>query len=128
MNRSEHIRTNIRLQRRFEKKYFPKLRNAIQSQIDKVISATRNSITSCKSAANHIIISEVSGIVQDLYLEVGLQYARKTHRSLIAQKRSAKKGFGFNEDWVNFIKDFLFRFLIAKITFEVAETTRLALL
>lgn len=114
---------------------------------------------------------ELAKVVERLYLEVGLRYARRTWRSLKEQERASRKprriskasllqgvglatrskgdakidkqgepdakrlapsletkGFGFNSVWVDFLKNYLFRFLLEKITYRVAESTREALL
>jgi len=67
----------------------------------------------------------LSKVIEDMYLEVGLRFARMNYRDMTQE---IKKGFGFNQLWTNFIKDYLHRFLLEKITYDVATTTRKNLL
>ena len=88
-------------------------------------------------------------IVQQLYGEVGLRYARKQWRQFNAQVRSVPratvkasatfggviminevevKGFWFNDVWAAWIKDYLYRHLIEVISFRVTNYTRSVLL
>jgi hypothetical protein len=85
---------------------------------------------------------ELSNVVNNLYKEVGLRYARKEYRRqrheirtigfpkkkpTDAKMRSLEietKAFGFNEQWIAFILNYLQQFLIEKITFHVNNTTR----
>jgi hypothetical protein len=81
------------------------------------------------------------GVIEDLYQDVGLKFAGLQWKSLQQELRDAPKSsfgtvfiskesivikgsFGFNPTWSKFIKDFLQRFLLDKITFDVATTTR----
>lgn len=151
MNRNErqkYAREAEIVQRRFENKYFNKVEKTIRAKVNEVIRNIQyygnihDGINNLhRSVASNTALSNT---VKDLYLEVGLQFARRTWRDLQAQKRNAKgggfyiengaadrpllKGFGFNAQWVEFIKNYLFRFLLDKITFGVAETTREVLL
>lgn len=128
MNRREIIRERERLNRRFENKYYPKLQKAIKSQISSLIETVKKSgVEAGINEATQIITSPVAPIVEELYNEVGLQYARKQWRIFLQQRRQQKR-FGFNSAWVNFIKDFLYRFLMEKIVFNVSRTTREAIL
>lgn len=76
----------------------------------------------------HIHSKGLPAIVEQLYNEVGLRFASRQWILLQDQKRMAAKGFGFNAAWVQYVHDHLYRFLVDKITFKVAETTRNILL
>jgi hypothetical protein len=91
---------------------------------------------------NHLSQQVDSGglgkVIEEMYLTVGKRFARVQWTELQRQKRLAKKsvtvfslqtkGFGFNQEWVDFIKNYLFRFLLEKIVYRVSETTRNSLL
>lgn len=137
-----------RINRRFEKKFFPKVQKAIKSKVSSLINVIRE--TGIDSGQRFISTDltniELSNTVKKLYLEVGLQYARREYRrqrqdirtigfskkkAMVLKTQSVPmetKGFGFNEQWVAFILQYLQQFLIEKITFRVAETTREKLL
>lgn len=64
-------------------------------------------------------------------VESGMGYIKCQNCGQTFSSSSSKiqtKGFGFNAAWTKFIEDYLQRFLIDKITFAVASTTREALL
>lgn len=129
MNRNSYISETTALNRKYEKKYYPKVRAIIQGQVNDVKAVvSAQGIQAGVNFASQIVSTQVGFVVQDIYTEVGLRYARRQWRMFIQQKRSAVKGFGFNADWVQWLKDFLQRFLIEKITFRVAETTRRVIL
>lgn len=148
MNRNQHRQETAALNRRFENKYFPKVKAAIQSKVDDVISIVKQrGAQAAKTYLDHHIENyHVTEIVKTMALDVGLRHARRQWRSLQDQRRAARKpksleievgehilksfapietkGFGFNEQWVAWIKDYLFDFIVRKITFSVFETTK----
>lgn len=130
MNRQQHIQETTAIQRRYEDKYFKLVSKVLQSEVDAVVVIMqRSGINSAiKYVHEHIHSKGLPRIVEKLYNEVGLRFARRQWRLLQSQKRMAVKGFGFNAEWVQYIHDHLFRFLVDKITFQVAETTRNILL
>lgn len=153
MNRKETIQEIERLNKKFESKYFPLVEKAIKSQISSLISTIEaHGVNAGVNEAHKIVTSPVAPVVQSLYLEVGLRYARKQWRLFQEQKKQTRsksrfvthtykgvsssitaphfetKGFGFNAERVQFIKDYLYRFLVEKIVFKLAETTRETLL
>lgn len=80
--------------------------------------------------------AQMAEVIKDLYTKVGSRHARMTYSRLLAEQSRHKwigvqlqtKGFGFNARWVQFILDYLNRFLLQKITIDIQETTRKALL
>jgi hypothetical protein len=141
MNRTELISNHQRINRKFEVKYFRLVHATLQDDIGMVAGMVdAKGIHAGISYVHDMLTNGVAPIVQRLYNEVGLQYARATWRALQEQKRATRtkgpalsegyqqKGFGFNTDWVQFIKNFLYQFLIDKITFEVTRTFRDTLL
>lgn len=171
MNRNERIKETERINRQYESKYFPKVRRVIKDEISSLIEVVKHGgiDAGIRSAQIKIHSGGLPKIIQDLYNEVGLRYARKTWIELQKQKRASSgnkkeasvlqgvgvairskadakiegsregdekrppshfetKGFGFVQAWVDFIKAFLYQFLIEKITFRVSETTREVLL
>lgn len=127
MNRSELRSQYLRVNRNFEKQYYPKIRKAIHVKVQAVIDDLKaggydRAFTNLSTDFGN---DQLQGIVQDLYVNVGLRHARLTYRRLQAD---VKKGFGFNTEWTNFIINYLKQYLIQKITFDVSNTTRNALM
>lgn len=123
------------LQRRYELAYFPKVSKAIAERVSSLIEIVRQDGLS--AAYDHLYretdSKSLGKVIGDMYQKVGLRFARMQWSELLNQQRGAKKsavreqqtkGFGFNATWVEFIKDYLTRFLLEKIVFKVAETTR----
>jgi hypothetical protein len=142
LNRSEHIQQTALLQRRYESKYFPKVKAVIQSEVDHVAGLVQH--RGIHEAMNYLHgqfhSKGLPAVIDELYQDVGLKFAARQQREFNEQRRTARKsvfistdfelksfqvkGFGFNAEWAKFIKDFLQRFLLDKITFDVATTTR----
>lgn len=141
------------LQRKYESKYFPKVKAIIKAEIDHVAGIVqREGIQEAMNYVHqHVHSKGLPVVIESLYQEVGLRFARRQYILSRQQDRNKKKpqkmlsgvlkseisdmglslqlkGFGFNAEWVQFIKDFLYRFLLEKITFQVAESTRNILL
>lgn len=136
MNRRGHIDEYNRINRKFEVKYYPKVQKAIKAKISSLISDIKEKGTqsALSSLSTDLVNKDLSDTVRKLYLEVGLRYARKEYRRQRQMLRSypkksqsvplETKGFGFNDQWVAFILNYLSQFLTQKITFSVNETTR----
>lgn len=116
------------MNRKMEVKYYHRIQKILESEINKIASIVRtDGIQNAISVTGSLITSDIPVVVNELYNEVGLARARMQWRVFLQQTREAK-GFGFNAEWVQFIHDYLYRFLIDKITFEVTKTTRDVLL
>lgn len=70
---------------------------------------------------NSLANPELGKVIRSLYLEIGLRYARMNYRNA---RQMIQKGFGFNQAWTDFIKAYLEKYLIEKITYDVATTVR----
>ena len=129
MTRNEYIVETERIQRKYEVKYFRLIRNAIKAEVTAVTNAIQSGgIAAGRRVINNTLTSGIAPVIQQMYLEVGLRFARKQHRLLIAQLKRSKKGFGYNDEWVKFLQTFLMKFFIEKITFEVSENLRNSML
>lgn len=127
MNRRETIAQYRRVNRNFENLFLPKVRKALHIKVKKVIDDLRNGgyNYAISKLSTDIGNEELTKAIQSLYVTVGLRHARLMNRIVQAD---VKKGFGFNQIWTEFILNYLNKFLIEKITFEVATTTRNALM
>lgn len=134
MNRQEYIQRFTSTNKRYEDKYLPKVQKSLIPA--GFTTALHHSIQSGIAFLHGTIHNpQLTKVIEDLYLEVGLRYARMNYVRMKDEQTGNKsnkviyvlpeyKGFGFNEVWTNFIKQYLQRFLIEKITFDVATTTR----
>jgi uncharacterized protein with gpF-like domain len=146
LNRADHINEYNRINRKYETKYFGKVHSAIKGKVTALIADIKEKglQPALSSLSTDLVNSDLSEVVKGMYLEVGLRYARKEYRKQQQILRSRKpkknanilktisvpietKGFGFNEQWIAFILNYLTEFLTSKITFTVNETTRQAL-
>lgn len=138
MTRQQQITEYTRVNRLFEDRFLKPVQAAIHTKVAAVIRKLKesgyNSAISFITTdfANH----ELASVVEDLYLIVGKKHAQMNYSRLLHEQRKRKyidlqlqtKGFGFNARWAEFIINYLKRFLIEKITFDIATTTRDALL
>lgn len=127
MNRSELISQYVRVNRKFEQLYLPKVSKALHFKTQLVINDLKEggynkAITNLSTDIGN---EKLQDIIRTLYVDVGLRHARLTYRRI---QTDITKGFGFNQLWTDFILNYLNQFLIEKITFEVARTTRDALM
>jgi hypothetical protein len=127
MKKSEIIAQYVRMNRRYEMLFMPKVKRAIHTQVAAVIADLQESGYATAQANLHLTVGNqaMNRVIRTLYKTVGSRHAQVTYSRLLHDQQ---KGFGFNAAWVKFIEDYLARFLTSKITFAIAETTREALL
>lgn len=127
MKRSEIKREYVRINRQFEVLFMPSVKRAIHIKVKAVISDLQEGGYSeaNKNLNREIGNEQLANVINRLYKTVGSRHARMTYSRLLQQQQ---KGFGFNAEWTAFIEKYLKQFLLDKITFRIAETTRDALL
>lgn len=115
------------MNRKFEVAFMPKVKKAIHVKVKDVIDDLRN--YGYDKALSNLSIQvgneTMAMTIKNLYRVVGTAHARSTYSRLLQDQ---KKGFGFNTEWTNWILQYLQQFLLEKITFRIAETTREALM
>jgi hypothetical protein len=138
MTRQEQISQFQRVNRKLELKFMPKVQRAIHTQVKPVISDLRDG--GYDQARRNLMgvasNEQLAKVIKELYTTVGRRWAQITYSRLLQDERNKKngtirlqlKGFGFNYAWTQFIINYLEKFLLDKITFQVAATTRDALL
>lgn len=110
-----------KINRRFEKFFFNRVKKTIDFK-EVIAIIERSGITAAVTyVTNDLANPELAKEIERLYSVVGLRHANRMTRALKIQE---KKGFGFNEEWVKFIQEYLRNHLIEKITFSVNATTR----
>jgi hypothetical protein len=137
MTNAEVIAQYERVNSQQEKVYFPRVRKAIQSKQKEVVAVLKSSgIEAAKQHLHNSIGNEkLTKVIEELYKKVGLAHARLNYSRMLSDtgKKSYSfpietKGFGFNQVWTNYILGYLRKFLLEKITYHVAVTTRDSLL
>lgn len=124
-----------RVNRKFEKLFLPKVRKALSSKKRDVVVKLQNGGI---DHAIHYLQADVGNeflhdVVYDIYKIVGVRHARMNYSRMLHDEKGyitsvELKGFGFNEIWTNYVLAYLRDFLLQKITYDVAATTRAALL
>ena len=135
------------INRRYEKVFLTPVYNAIDKVRKDTIRAIRyyGNVRDGISELNKVIHNpELSKVIRDLYVTVGLRHAQINYSRMRVDVRTSPrsrrkdvvrevelksaiqsiKGFGFNQEWTDFITSYLQRFLLEQITFDVATTTR----
>ena len=123
MDRNKIRKEYERINRQFEKLYYPKVYKAIKSKISSLISKVENDgvQSAMSSLSTELANFQLSAVVKELYVRVGVRHAHESERRL---KKEVLKRFGLNQAWIDFINNYLRMFLLEKITFKVNETTR----
>ena len=123
MNRNELKKENLAIQRRYESHYFPKVKASINSTVHETISAVKShgvhggiSFLNKKLQNKGLIIT-----LENMVVEVGGRFSKRTWTQLNRQKR--QKGFGFNPDWIDRIKDLLRNFIVQQ-SYSIFSTTK----
>lgn len=114
--------------------YYPKVRKAIHTLVQGTIHRLQmQGFDAAKHYLHGSLANEhMTAVIEDLYTTVGKRHAQITYSRLLNERTRRKwvglqlesKGFGFNAKWVQFILDYLKRFLLEKITIEINNTTR----
>lgn len=130
----------VRVNRALEKKWFPRVKKALDWKISSLIDKIKSDgiDAGIRYLNMDIANARLTKVISDLYESVGLLYARKTETRLRAEVRKEPKKsipvsmevkrIGYAKEWIDFIQTYLRMYMISKITFRVAETTRSELL
>lgn len=127
----------MKLNRKLEKKWFQPVKKALDKKVSSLIQKVKDNGLQAGilylqiDLANH----HLTKVIEQLYVTVGLIHARKEEirlRKEIKKDRVSKsvpvgmevKRIGYAQSWIDFIRNYLKLFLIAKITFKVNEYTR----
>lgn len=137
MTRDQIISEFTRVNRKYESLYFPKVSKALASKKkDVIIKLNSGGIEYAKSwLSSDLGNTLLTDLVTDLYKTVGLRHARMNYSRMLNENGRKGhiagmevKGFGFNQIWTEFIVQYFRQYLLQKITYDVAATTRAALL
>jgi uncharacterized protein with gpF-like domain len=127
-DRAAYSSLTIQQMARYERKYLRKLYEALRSQVDAFItSMNERGLQAAKAQLNLTVINDQIGtVIRDLYIEVGLFFARKAWREIQRSVRKVEKAasFGFNEKWTADIIQFFQIFLLNDAVLPITETTK----
>lgn len=122
----------VRINRKLENIWFPKVKAAIKSKISSLINKIQDD--GIEAGRRYIEMDlanfKLTDVIEDMYRIVGLKHARLNEMRLRSEVGKSyhvsqeAKGLGSSRTWVKWIQDYLYKFLIEKITFKVNETTR----
>lgn len=107
-----------------EKKYYSRFARAIRLQVNQF--ADDLVLYGQTTAVSNLTLSgwnaQLSPILQALYRQAGLRGAIRAYSEL---KRDTQKlrGFGFNEQWIREVLDFLNQNILNKVVLPISETT-----
>lgn len=126
MNKREFQSEFERVNRKYEVAFMPRIKRALHTKVSATISRLQDGGYEAATKYLHSTMGNeaVGRAVKQLYITVGTRHARMNYsRLLVEQKR-----FGWNAAWTLWIENYLADFLLDKVTFDIAATTRDALL
>lgn len=128
MNRSSIRKEVLRINRKYEELFYPSVLRTLTTKAKAVAEALQSGGFNAASAMLSVDFSNgpLTERIHRLYKIVGVRYANRTYAGL--RKQAQVKRFVFNDEWANEVMNYLRKFLLEKITFEVNNTTRNQLL
>lgn len=126
MTRAETIQQYEMINRKLEVKFMPAVKRALHVVVRGAISHLESGGYDAAKSWLHKQTANpaLATVIRTLYSEVGTRHARRAYSAILLEQ----KGFGFNAAWTHWVLKYLDQFLLEKIAFEVATTTRDALL
>lgn len=102
---------------------------AIKTQIAEIISVLKErGLNSAKNALFAFVFhDDTAQVLTDLHKEFTLSYATTRYKRLMALSRSKKKdsgAFGFSDEWIQAIIDYLNNFLLNRAVLPVTDGTK----
>lgn len=137
MTRRDLIREYERINRKFELRFEPSVRRSIHAKVIRAANIVKTQGVTAGINYLHMDISnpDMEKAVANLYEVVGMYWARIEYSRMFNENgRKAHitgmitKGFGFSQLWHDFIQNYFKHYLLEVITYDVATTTRDALL
>lgn len=128
MTRREKIQRVERIRNRYEKAFYSPLKKVLENQLSSFTDDLHTyGVEQARTRLNASMWNnDVSVVVNQLYIEVGLAMANQTLGDLrILKKREQKRRtFGYNEEWTNQIVLYFSRHLFDKVVLPISETTK----
>lgn len=125
--RRKYQREYSSVNKRFTKKYYPKILRAVNDLVSSLISSIRGQ--GVRSATNDLSVTLINEKlykpIESLYKEVGLFHAKRNYRLV---RSDINQKFGRNEMWIQEIINYLQRNLLQFAVVRATETLRNELL
>lgn len=131
MTRAEYIAKNNRRQALFEKRYVKPMYAVLKSQMTQAADVVRRSGPDglALSLSSLAFNENVGPVIEQIYLEAGIYYARKTRTQINVSKREGKAaGFGVDEQWTQEIINYLRNNIVSKAVLPISNTTKARIL
>lgn len=115
--KQQYIRNQQIIRRRIEKSFVPKVYAALQSQMAEaaVIVKAKGILAAQGNISGSILNIEIGKVITDLY--------RVAAKLAIRKYKPNRKAFGYNDDFINAVLDYLKKYLLAKVVLPISRTT-----
>jgi hypothetical protein len=124
--RQAYSEKSVRKQKFFEKRYLKQVFNALHSDLLRVSKVVREKGTDeARRELDKLIVNEdIQTVLMRIYVDAGVYQANKVLREINASTKNVEtKGFGFNDEWINAIIQFLRQNLL-RLVAGITETTK----
>ena len=127
MTNADYSAKHIRRMKLFERQHLKPVYNALEKQINPVVSILRKQgIEQAQASLDTVEINAyLAPPIRDIYKTVGLYFANKTIWDLQqSAKQEQKASFGFNDEFVRDILAFFNQYLLNQAILPISETTK----
>lgn len=109
---------------KYEKQFIGPIDRALQSQISSFTSDLNNRGLSYAQSRliGSVMNTHIGEVIQSLYVRAGVAKANQVYQ--VISKEPNRKGFGFNAEWTNKIKDYFALHLMDKVVSKISATTQ----
>lgn len=109
---------------KYEKQYVGPINDAIKSQISSFVKdLNSHGLGFAQSRLSGAVLNEKIGeVISSLYIRAGIAKASQVYQQI--SREPNKKGFGFNAEWTNKIKDYFTMHLFDKVISRISYTTK----
>lgn len=112
---------------KIERIFAPKIKTALKKQISSFVDDLTT--LGIDYAVNQLPFypwnQDMIPILQDIYRKAGLRGAVSEYRNLLQSTKTAKyRGFGFNQEWVDNVLEYLRLNILNKAVIPITETTK----
>lgn len=128
MTKRQLIIANERMRRKYEKKFFKPVKQALADQVKTYSTTLKEQGTQALQSqlSGLVVIANIGEPIGKLYVELGLEKANSSLKALRSLPRVEKKkiNLGYNKEWTAQILDYFGRHLFDKLVLPISETTR----
>lgn len=128
--RREYSELHLRTMKRLEARFFPSIREALQTQVDDAITALKNDpLSEAIQKIDRVLFNErLANPLEALYRFFGIYAGRKTlreiNRSVKINEPEKKAGFGINEELLQAILTYLRQNIIINAVLPITKSLK----